>query len=153
MLSILMIILPSISGTPITYKSSTSCFQSIGEDQCPLPPELGNVGFIKFLEECDSLGEKSSPNFRHFIQTIFTFYVEMIKSFPTVPVSSFGVHPMICCPHTQSPICFEKDPHPWCRSVTKPEYSCDEEQEESGDYYDYGHYDYDYPMVQYLKVL
>ena len=64
----------------------------IPKDFCLLPPELGNAGAVKLLEECSTLDR---------FQTI---------PLPAQYNQKLGTHPIVCCPEMlpNSSICFKK---------------------------------------------
>ena len=101
---VLMLINPS-SLTPIVATSAPNTDNGVFVPAgfCLLPPELGNNGSIKFLEDCQSLDRFE------------------ILPLPGNSFYKYGTHPVVCCPKVllKSSICFESDP--WCPSYKPPQ--------------------------------
>jgi len=114
-------------------------------DWCPLPPDMGRVGSIRFIEDCGSL----------------QYYQDLL---PRPSFKRIGIHSLVCCPDERDSesLCFPSDPH--CptfvpqdydslREKQRKEYEDQMAENDFDDFqddgeaseldYDYGYYEYD----------
>ena len=110
MVRLTIFLLAPCSSSPIVTKSRIEAANGplIPNKLCLLPPELGNKGEVKFLEDCSSLGR-----------------------YQTVPLPGdfshkLGTHTVVCCPQDlpKSSICFASDV--WCPSFKAPDYQAND---------------------------